>query len=264
MPIIKDRVKQTTTSTGTGAVSLSGTVTGFQTFAAALTTGASVYYCIADGTSWEIGSGTYTAGSPGSLSRDSVLASSNAGSLVSWGVGTKDVFVTVPAAALALASGSTIQVAAGTSSAPGLAVGEANSGFYRVAANVIAFVVGAAEVFRAAASGIITFAKAVRGAVVSISYAATVTPDFSQGNDFTIGALTGNLTIANPSNVAVGQSGAIYTTQDATGGRTISFGSNWKKVGAASATTTASKVNAIAYSVPSSTSEILYSIVPQP
>lgn len=100
MPLLKDRVKQTTTTTGTGSVALSGSVAGFQTFAQAFTSGASVYYCIADGTNWEVGIGTYTAGSPGSLSRDVILDSSNAKAAVSWGVGTKDVFVTLPAAAV--------------------------------------------------------------------------------------------------------------------------------------------------------------------
>ncbi|MFD1627643.1 SPRY domain-containing protein [Azospirillum griseum] len=100
MPIIKDRVKQTTTSTGTGTVALTGMVQGFQTFAQAFPSGTQVYYCIADGTDWEVGIGTFTVGSPGSLSRDTVLDSSNAKSVVNWAVGTKDVFVTLPAAAV--------------------------------------------------------------------------------------------------------------------------------------------------------------------
>lgn len=104
MPLVKDRVKQTTTSTGTGSVALSGTVSGFQTFAQAFSSGSVVYYCIADGTNWETGIGTYTAGSPGSLSRDAILASSNSGAAVAWGVGTKDVFVTLPAAAIGVPS----------------------------------------------------------------------------------------------------------------------------------------------------------------
>ena len=104
MPLVKDRVKQTTITTGTGAVALSGGVAGFQTFAQAFASGAQVYYCIADGTAWEVGIGTYTAGSPGSLSRDTVLDSSNGGGLVAWGVGTRDVFVTMPAAAFSSGS----------------------------------------------------------------------------------------------------------------------------------------------------------------
>jgi hypothetical protein len=123
MPRIKDRVKQTTTSTGTGAVALSGTVSGFQTFAQAFTTGTQVYYCIADGTNWETGIGTYTAGSPGSLSRDTIMDSSSGGAAVSWGVGTKDVFVTLPATAIgedtatSIAAASTVDIGSGTAKA---------------------------------------------------------------------------------------------------------------------------------------------------
>ncbi|MBP2310488.1 hypothetical protein GBZ48_31545 [Azospirillum melinis] len=105
MPTVKDRVKQTTTSTGTGTVALTGTVQGFQTFAQAVPSGTQVYYCIADGTDWETGIGTFTAGSPGSLSRDTILDSSNSSTLVSWGVGTKDVFITIPATVINNAAG---------------------------------------------------------------------------------------------------------------------------------------------------------------
>ena len=94
-----DRVKDTTTSTSTGAVTLSGTApTGFQSFNSGVGNGNSCYYTIADqsGANWEVGIGTYT-NSTTSLSRDTVLASSNAGSLVNFTAGTKDVFVTYPA-----------------------------------------------------------------------------------------------------------------------------------------------------------------------
>jgi len=95
--IIADRVKETTTTTGTGTVTLAGASTGFQSFAA-IGNGNQTYYTIADqgGSNWEVGIGTYTA-SGTTLSRDSVLASSNSGSLVNFGAGTKDVFVTYPA-----------------------------------------------------------------------------------------------------------------------------------------------------------------------
>lgn len=94
-----DRVKDTTTSTSTGAVTLSGTPpTGFQSFYTGIGDGNSCYYTIADqsGANWEVGIGTYT-NSTTSLSRDTVLASSNSGSLVNFTSGTKDVFVTYPA-----------------------------------------------------------------------------------------------------------------------------------------------------------------------
>lgn len=101
--IFADRVKESTTTTGTGTVNLDGAATGYQTFVAGIGNSNSCYYCIAgQGSSeWEVGVGTVTSGSPDTLSRDSVLASSNSGSLVNFSAGTKDVFVTYPAAAVA-------------------------------------------------------------------------------------------------------------------------------------------------------------------
>lgn len=96
--VIKDRVKESTTTVGTGAVVLTGASAGFQTFSAAIGNANNTYYTIAgQGTSeWEVGIGTYTSSS-NSLSRDTVLASSNSGSLVAFSSGSKDVFVTYPA-----------------------------------------------------------------------------------------------------------------------------------------------------------------------
>lgn len=95
--VLADRVKETTTTTGTGTVTLGGAATGFQSFSA-IGNGNSTYYTIAgQGTNeWEVGIGTYTS-SGTTLSRDTVLSSSNSGSLVNFSSGTKDVFVTQPA-----------------------------------------------------------------------------------------------------------------------------------------------------------------------
>lgn len=95
--IIKDRVKETTATTGTGTVTLAGAVNGFQTFLSAIGDGNTCYYAIALGSEWETGLGTYTS-SGNTLSRDVVLESSNAGSLVTFSSGDKEVFVTYPAA----------------------------------------------------------------------------------------------------------------------------------------------------------------------
>lgn len=92
---LKDRVKETTTTTGTGTITLAGASTGFQSFAA-VGDGNTTYYTITNGTDWEVGIGTYTS-SGTTLSRDTILESSNSGNAVNWGAGTKDVFVTYPA-----------------------------------------------------------------------------------------------------------------------------------------------------------------------
>ena len=95
--VLADRVRETTTTTGTGTVTLAGAVLGFQSFSA-IGNGNTTYYTIAgQGTSeWEVGIGTYTS-SGTTLSRTTVLASSNSGSLVNFSAGTKDVFCDYPA-----------------------------------------------------------------------------------------------------------------------------------------------------------------------
>ena len=94
--VLKDRVKETSTTAGTGTLTLDGAVTGFQSFAA-VGNGNSTYYAIADNATgaWEVGIGTYTS-SGTTLSRTTVLSSSNSGSLVSFTSNPKDVFVTYP------------------------------------------------------------------------------------------------------------------------------------------------------------------------
>ena len=96
--VLADRVRETTTTTGTGAVTLSGAYTGFQSFSSAIGNGNNTYYTIANVAvgEWEVGIGTYTSAS-NTLSRTTVLASSNAGAAVSFSTGSKDVFVTQPA-----------------------------------------------------------------------------------------------------------------------------------------------------------------------
>lgn len=95
--VVKDRVKETTTTTGTGTITLAGAATGFQSFSA-IGNANNTYYTIAGqtGSEWEVGIGTYTSAGT-TLSRDTVLASSNSGSKVNFSAGTKDVFVTYPA-----------------------------------------------------------------------------------------------------------------------------------------------------------------------
>jgi hypothetical protein len=92
--VVKDRVQETSTTTGTGSLTLSGAVTGFQTFSSAIGNTNTTYYTIQNGSEWEVGIGTVSAGA---LSRDTVLESSNSGSLVNFSAGIKYVFCTYPA-----------------------------------------------------------------------------------------------------------------------------------------------------------------------
>ena len=95
--VIADRVKDSTTTTGTGTVTLSGTAaTGYQNFSV-IGNGNTTYYTIAGQgtTEWEVGIGTYTTAGP-TLARTTILSSSNAGAAVNFSAGTKDVFVTYP------------------------------------------------------------------------------------------------------------------------------------------------------------------------
>jgi hypothetical protein len=106
--VIADRVQETSTSTGSGTIVLAGAVTGYQSFAAIGNTN-TTYYTIADqvGSNWEVGIGTYYAGNV-SLSRDTILASSNSNAAVTFGSGTKAVFVTYPAERAIFANASNI------------------------------------------------------------------------------------------------------------------------------------------------------------
>ena len=95
--VLADRVKETTTTTGTGTVTLLGASTGFQSFSAIGNTNTTYYTIAGQSTSeWEVGIGTYTS-SGTTLARTTVISSSNAGALVNFSAGTKDVFVTYPA-----------------------------------------------------------------------------------------------------------------------------------------------------------------------
>jgi hypothetical protein len=94
--VLKDRVKETTTTTGTGSFTLDGAVTGYDSFGQ-IGTGNTTYYAVYldGGSEWEVGIGTYTA--PSTLSRDTILASSNSGSVVTFSAGQKTIWCDYPA-----------------------------------------------------------------------------------------------------------------------------------------------------------------------
>ena len=122
---VHDRVKETTTTTGTGTISLAGAETGFETFVAGIGTTNNTFYAISnDGTSeFEVGIGTVTDASTDTLSRTSVISSSNGDALVNFTGGTKDVFCTLPASkAVFLDNSGEVQNAASKGFATAMAI----------------------------------------------------------------------------------------------------------------------------------------------
>ena len=117
--VVADRVKESTNTSGTGALSLTGAQTGFQSFSAGVGGGNTTYYAVSSalGSEFEVGIGTYDGGSD-TLSRDTVLASSNGGSLVNFPAGTKDVYVVYPADKAVYADASGVVNASGGFSGP--------------------------------------------------------------------------------------------------------------------------------------------------
>ena len=97
--VLNDRVKETTTSTGTGTINLAGAETGFETFVAGVGNSNTCYYCIAhqSANEFEVGLGTITDATPDTLARTTIISSSNSDSAVDFSAGTKDVFCTLPA-----------------------------------------------------------------------------------------------------------------------------------------------------------------------
>lgn len=157
--VLKDRVKETTTTTGTGALTLLGASTGYQSFAA-IGNGNTCYYAISStgGSEWEVGIGTYTA-SGTLLSRDTILESSTGGGAISLSAGTKDVYVVYPAekGVWLDASGNVVQNQFTSMNVTGTAtinVATLTSGTISTAANAATDIVNKAYVDNAVAAGV--------------------------------------------------------------------------------------------------------------
>jgi hypothetical protein len=97
--VINDRVKETSTTTGTGTIDLAGAETGYEGFVAGVGNGNTTYYAIElnSANEWEVGIGTVTDAAPDTLSRDTIISSSNSDAAVNFSAGTKNVFCTLPA-----------------------------------------------------------------------------------------------------------------------------------------------------------------------
>ena len=214
--ILSDRVLETASSPGTGTVTLLGAVTGYQSFASAIGNTNTTYYTIADqsGSNWEVGIGTVTTGSPNTLARTTVLASSNSGSLVNFASGTQNVFVTYPAERSVYSNGTNIVGPSGTP----LAVTSGGTG-YTVAPSVTITSTGGGSgaTFTVAISG-----GAVTGVTVTsggTGYKGTVTATFTGGNGIT--------TSVSGQTVTISSIGAGGYTSTATGGTTTTIQSGF-------------------------------------
>ena len=123
--VINDRVKETSTTTGTGTLDLGGAQQGFETFVAGIGNTNTTYYAIFNqGTSeFEVGIGTVTDATPDTLSRDTIISSSNGDAAVNFTGGTKDVFCTLPASkAVFLDNSGEVQNAASKGFATAMAI----------------------------------------------------------------------------------------------------------------------------------------------
>ena len=148
----------------------------------------------------------------------------------------------------------------GTAATPALQGNDTDTGIY-YGTNLVYMSAGGAQKFQVNSNGIYAPASAAAN-VATLTDAATITPDLATSNNFTV-TLGGNRALANPSNPTVGQSGVIYIVQDGTGSRTLSWGAYWKfPSGAApTLTTTANAVDAVFYTVRSSTSITVNSLL---
>ena len=128
--VINDRVKETTTTTGTGTLNLAGAVTGFETFVAGVGDGNTTYYAITlPGTAeFEVGLGTITDASPDTLARTTIISSSNSDSAVNFSAGTKTIFCTLPASKTVFLDASGNIVAANGSNLTALNASNLSSG----------------------------------------------------------------------------------------------------------------------------------------
>jgi hypothetical protein len=157
--VLKDRVKESTTTTGTGTLTLLGAVTGYQAFSA-IGDGNTCYYAISSlgAADWEVGLGTYTA-SGTTLSRDTILSSSAAGAAVDFPAGVKEVFVTYPSekAVFEDASGNVVQNQFTSMNVTGTAtinVATLTSGTITTGANSATDIVNKAYVDNAVSAGV--------------------------------------------------------------------------------------------------------------
>ena len=198
--VINDRVKETTTTIGTGAVALGGAVTGFETFSAGVGNSNTTYYSIAHQTAneWEVGLGTLD-GDSSDLTRTTVISSSNSDNAVDFAAGTKDVFCTVPASKLVFEDGSNnVTLNGAITGATNITLsGELDAATLDISGN--ADIDGTLEADAITVNGI-TLAETIAdtvGAMVTSNTESGITVAYDDADntlDFTVGTLNQNTT----------------------------------------------------------------------
>ena len=221
--VLNDRVKETSTTAGTGTLDLDGAVTGFETFVAGIATTNTTYYCIAHQTEdeWEVGLGTVTDATPDTLSRDTVISSSNSDGKVDFTAGTLDVFCTFPASKtmdMALTTAGDTVYASAANTPARLAVGtglytlQTNSGgtLPEWAASPQSLMTATGDILYA--SGANTLAKLAKGSDTEVLTLASGVPSWAAP---TVGDITG--VTAGTGLTGGGTSGTVTLTIDTTG-----------------------------------------------
>lgn len=218
--IIKDRVQETTTTTGTGAVSLGGAVTNFVTFSSVMANADTTYYAIISSTDWEVGLGTY-ATSGNTLARTTVYASSNAGAAVNFAAGTKYVYVDALADRLlmkdannTIASPTFSGTIAGTpavstSSSLASQIVTVNLGAF---ANTSTFATNGASGTGSVATVTWAYALAVAPAIGSQVTVSGMTPTGYNGTYTVTASTTTSVSFANATSGGVSVQGTIFLT----------------------------------------------------
>jgi hypothetical protein len=201
---LADRVRETTSTVGTGAVTLGGAVSGYVTFSSVITNGNTTYYVIVTttGSAWEVGVGTYSSGT---LTRDTVLDSSNSNALVNFQAGTKYVFIAQPAGRAVYSNGTNIVAADGVP----VSVAGGGTGFTSYTTGDIAY-----------ASGTTALSKLAIGTAGQVMTSTGTAPQWSTLSGIAVTTITFGSTGLTPSSAtggAVTVAGTLITTNGGTG-----------------------------------------------
>jgi hypothetical protein len=229
--VVKDRVKETTATTGTGTYTLAGATQGFQSFSV-IGNGNTTYYAITNGTDWEVGIGTYSTTGP-TLARTTILESSNANNAVNWGAGSKEIFCTYPAERSLYVDGTTITPAT-TATLPVASGGTGANNSNTARANLGASTLGSNLFIGSTGSGSATFPRfngdqsvsyldpnTFRTAIGAGTGNGTVT---SVGGTGTVNGLTLSGTVTSSGNLTLGGSISNVPAASITGTLTASQG----------------------------------------